>query len=118
MSSINIFPTQPSSVNVNATTPPNPASFAKSIVTVVGAGTPVQGPNFVVATGKQLTVMANRLNIDDIYVANSSAGTANSELRILLKAGESVQLSVLSTNTVWVDAASNNMVADFITEIG
>lgn len=113
MAGISIFPT---SVNVNIPTANNPSTFVKDEVLVVESGTAVQGPNLVVAPGKQMVVMANRNNMATLFVANSEASVANAQLRVALNAGESLQFSLQFANAVWFDASANGVIADLIVE--
>ena len=112
MAFINIFPPVANNVVVN-----NGSTWTTLQLTVATAGTPVQGPNTIILTGGSLVVQSDRGNgIKKLYVANSNTNVSNVSSRVILNAGESIQLAVQSANLVWIDADTNGTIANFTTE--
>lgn len=96
----------------------NQAAWQVQSITVVTAGTPVQGPSVAVPHQVSTSILNPSTNgaTDVLFVANSSANTAIPNSRVALRRGESLALNITNTDLVWVDSNNNNVVAKFIVE--
>ena len=95
----------------------NFASFLAQVVTVAASGTPVQLPSVVVPDGASVTIRAKVDNNNKkIYLADSSANTALASNRLVLRAGESVEMRLQNINSVWIDSNSNGAQVEVLAE--
>ena len=97
---------------------PNQTAFQVQTVTVVTAGSPVQGPSIPVPNTVAVALQNPSTNPNNtvLYVANSSANALLPASRIELKRGESVSLYISNTNLIWIDSSSNGATAKLLVE--
>lgn len=96
---------------------PNFSTFHIEVVTIATAGTPVQGPTITVPDGVSIGVIAYNGNGNKkVYVANSSANTADAAKRTELKAGVGLGLRVSNTNLLWFDGSADGLKVELIFE--
>lgn len=87
---------------------PNSAVFSVLKFTVVTSGTPVQLSNTVVPDGFEVLIVADKNQNGTMFVANSSANTADATKRFELKKGDSLSLRINNLDLVWIDSTNNN----------
>lgn len=104
-----------SSVNASV---PNAATFVVEQVTVVTAGTPVQGPVIAVPSDRGITVQNSPTNgnNDLIFIANSSANALLAAKRVQLSRSQSIVLNVDDVSDIWVNASANGAKATIMVE--
>lgn len=95
----------------------NSPIWSTTPVTIVTAGTPVQGADLSIPANFDVLIFSPRSNGNKrIFVANSSPNTAIANNRVELRSGESFNLRIDNTNLLWFDASANAAVAQVIVE--
>lgn len=95
----------------------NFTTFITQVITVVAAGTPVQLPSIIIPDGASVTIRAKvENNNKKIFLSDSSANVILANSRLVLRAGENVELRVQNINAVWIDASNNGAQVEFIVE--
>lgn len=95
----------------------NKGGWTTRIVTVVTAGTPVQGPSVPIPDGFGIAVSQRRHAASPTgYVANSSANAIDNTLRKELRDGEGFVLYIRNMNLIWFDASADSTVFELTAE--
>ena len=96
----------------------NQAAFQVQTVTVVTAGTPVQGPSIPVPNTVAVAIQNPSTNANNtvLYVANSSANALLPASRMELKRGESIALYISNVNLIWIDSNNSGATAKLLVE--
>lgn len=104
--------------------PPRTAANVKevlvTVVTVVTAGTPVQGPSIVVPRGYP-TIVRQRRHTGPTrsgYVAFERSDTANSRNRMEFRDNDSISLPLEGLDSLWFDADNNDTSFELIVAYG
>lgn len=97
---------------------PNRAAVTFRTVTVVTAGTPVQGPTVTVPDSFSLLVKMRTTNIGNPtgFIANSAANTAISGSRMELKKGEAISLKIDDMDLLFFDSDTSGVVFELVAE--
>lgn len=98
--------TSATAANVVVTSPNYPA-FSVNQFTVVTSGTPLQLANTPIPDGILVHMIMDKNQSGTVYVANSSANTANAAKRWELKKGDTLSLRITNLDLIWIDASSN-----------
>ena len=96
----------------------NQTAFQVQTVTIVTAGTPVQGTSVAIPFTVPVAIWADPANgnNDIIYVANSAVNAALPANRIELRRGQSVSLNITNANLVWFDSNTSGAKVKLIVE--
>ena len=95
----------------------NRQGWTTQIVTVVTAGTPVQGPDVKIPHGFGIAISQRRHAASPIgYVAKSSAAALVDATRKELRDGEGFVLFLTNMNLLWFDASASSTVFELTAE--
>lgn len=87
-------------------------------VRVVTAGTPVQGPDFVIPDGFVCAIRQRRHTGTPIgYIGPSSGSTLGTDTRVELRDAESVSLNISNMKKVWFNADTANTDFEMMVEL-
>lgn len=97
---------------------PNRSAITFKGVTVVTAGTPVQGPDVPIPHGYTLAIRNRVTNPGTpiVYVANNAANTSNPAERNELGKGDVERFNITNMNLLWFDATANGIIAELVAE--